>query len=452
MLTRVRELWALALAAALLLPGLAMADLMQSDNFRLDPNVAASFGGDSSSQSFRLTDTGGEAVVGAGSSQSYNLGQGYVRQLPHSLTLSVVPAGTYAYWPLDTGTGTQAFDVGPNGDDATLMNAPSWVTGMVGQAVDLNGSSQYITTATQLAGASAFTLEFWFRSTSSTGGYLAGFGNAQTGASANLDRLVYLTDAGNVVFGVKPSAYETISSPASYNDGSWHHVAASLGTGGMKLYIDGVQVAADAGTTTAASYSGYYRLGYDDLTGWPSAPTSDYADATLDEARVIHRALRDAEVLNDYTAGANALQSAFTLPNVTPGTSQTYAVDAVVRTDAGGYDMFVQRPEPLTHTDNSTTIPDIAGSIAAPTAWVEGTTKGFGFTLTGGLELDGKWGTGPNYNYAALPSAATNYHTRTDLTGGVRETTTIEYRADTDPSQKSGTYSTTVIYTATIKP
>jgi hypothetical protein len=452
MLTRARELWALLVAAALLLPGFAVADLMQSDNFRLDPNVASSFGGDSSSQSYRLTDTGGEAVVGAGSSQSYNLGKGYDRQLPHSLTISVVPAGTYAYWPLDTGTGTAAYDVGPNGDDATLMNAPTWVTGMVGQGIDLNGSNQYLSTATQLAAPSDFTLEFWFKSTSTTGGYLAGFGNAQTGASATLDRLVYLTDAGNVTFGVKPSAFETITSPASYNDGSWHHVGASLGSGGMKLFLDGVLVAVDNAVTTAANYSGYYRLGYDNLTGWPSAPTSNYVDASFDEARVIHRQLRDTEVLNDYTAGANALQNAFTLPNVTPGQSQSYSVDAVVRTDAGGYDMFVQRPEPLTHTDNSTTIPDVSGSIAAPTAWVEGTTTGFGFTLTGGFGLDGKWGTGPNYNYAALPSASTNYHTRTGLNGGVRETTTIQYRADTSSSQKSGTYSTQVIYTATIKP
>jgi hypothetical protein len=452
MLASVSQVRVVAAAALLLLPQAAFADLMQSSHFRLDPNVAATFGGDTSSQSFKLTATGGETVVGAGGSQSYQLGQGYVRELVHSLTLTVVPSGTYAYWPLDTGSGTVGYDVGANGDDLTLMNTPAWATGMVGQAVTLNGSSQYLASRTQVSAPTAFTLELWFKSTSTSGGYLAGFGDAATGASSTLDRLLYLTNAGNVVFGTKPGTIHSVTSPAAYNDGSWHHVAASMGTAGLQLYVDGVKVASDAATTTGASYSGYWRFGYDSLTGWPSAPTSNYAAATLDELHVVSRQLRDAEVANDYTAGANALQTAFTLPNVTPGTSQSYAVDAVVRTDAGGYDLYVQRPKPLTHTDGSTTIPDLGASIGAPAAWTEGSTKGFGFTVTGGTSVESKWGTGPSYNYAALPAAATIYHSRTGLTGGVTDTTTMQYRADTSTSQKNGTYFTQVIYTATMKP
>jgi hypothetical protein len=438
--------------ALVLTPGVAAADLLQSTHFRLDPNVADTFGGSSSSGSYKLTDSGGQTVIGAGSSQSYHLGQGYTNQLPHSLQLSVLPSGTSAYWPFDTGTGPVAYDIGLANNDATLVGSPSWTTGMVGGAVALNGSSQYITTRNQISNPTAFTLEFWFKSTSTSGGFLMGLGDAATGASTNRDRLVYLTNAGTLVFGTKPSGYTTATTTASYNDGSWHHVAASLGSGGLKLYVDGVQRATNASATTAGNYNGYWRLGYDDLTGWPSAPTSSYAAATVDEARVVTRQLRDAEVLGDYTAGANALQTAFTLPNITPGQSQTYSVDAMVRTDAGGYDLYVQRPRPLTHTDNTTTIPDISGTIASPAAWTEAVTKGFGFTLTGGTSLEGKWGTNPSYAYAALPADATLYHSRTGLTGGAVESTTIQYRADTIASQKQGTYSTTVVYTATLKP
>jgi hypothetical protein len=454
MLNRVRHFKLYLTVAALLLPAVASANLLQSSHFRLDPNVANTFGGATGSGSYKLTDSGGEAAVGAGSSQSYKLTQGYVAQLAHSMQLSVLPNATYAYWPFDTGTGTQGYDVSMNSDNATLVGAPSWTTGIVGNAVTLNGTSQYASTANQVSGPSAFTVEIWFQTAVnySLGGRLMGFGDAQIGASTNRDRQLYLDNAGHIIFGTKPSVYKTVTTTATYNDGSWHHVAGSLGAGGLLLYVDGIRQGTDLTTTTAGSYSGYWRLGYDDLTGWPSAPTSSYLAGSIDEARVLTRQLSDAEVANDKTAGFNALHGAFTLPNVSPGTSQTYSADAVVRTDAGGYDLYIQAPTLLKHTDNVTTIPMIAATVASPALWTEGTTKGLGFSLTAGTSLEGKWGTNPNYDYAGIPNTATLYHSRTGLNGGIPELTTLQFRADTTTSQKAGTYSTTVIYTATVRP
>jgi hypothetical protein len=459
MLSSVRRLWVVLLVATLTLPAVASADLLQSAHFRLDPNVGASFGGTGSSAHYGLTDAGGEAVVGAGASSSYQLGEGYVRRLPQSIELTVLPSGTYAYWPFDTGTGTVAYDMSTHADDATLVGAPGWATpGFIGNGVTLNGFSQYAATAQQVSGPAAFTEEVWFKSGSSAGGELMGFGDAATGSSTNRDRLIYLRSDGKITFGTKPSGvFKTITSPAAYNDGaSWHHVVASLGAAGLNLYVDGNKVASDASTTTAASYSGYWRLGYDDLAGWPSAPGSNFVAASIDEARVFTRQLSDAEVQNDYTSGANALTSAFTLPNITPGQSQTYPVDAVVRTNAPSYDLSMQEPAPLTRTAGGTTFPGISGTIASPSVWTEGTTKGFGFTLTAGFSLETKWGSSPNYDYAAVPSAATVFHSRPGSsatpTDGSPETTTIQYRADASSTQAQGTYTTTIVYTAVMKP
>ena len=452
MLVKIRQFRVVLAVAAILLPAVASADLLQSSHFRLDPNVAATFGGNSSSTSYKLTDTGGEAVVGAGSSQSYKLTQGYVRQLAHSMQISVLPNATYATWPFDTGTGTQAYDLSMNSDDATLVAAPTWTTGIVGQAVTLNGSSQYVATSKQVVNPTAFTLEIWFKSTSSSGGRLMGLGDAQTGASTNRDRQLYLNNSGQIIFGTNPGTFKTVTTASSYNDGSWHHVVGSLGSGGLLLYVDGVRRGTDTGTTTAQNYTGYWRMGYDDLTGWPSAPISNFLAGTIDEARVYTRQLSDAEITNDYTAGANALHGAFTLPNITPGISQTYSADAVVRTDAGGYDLYIQAPKLLTHTDTTTTIPMNTATVASPVAWTEGATKGLGFSLTAFTGVDTKWGTNPNYNYAGIPNTATVYHSRTGINGGIPELTTLQFRADTTPSQKQGTYTTTIIYTATIRP
>lgn len=430
----------------------AAADLMQSSNFRLDPNVAASFGGTGSSTSYSLSATGGEPIVGAGASQSFMLGGGYNAQLPQSIQLSVLPSGTVADWSLDTGSGTAAYDNSLTGNDGVLQGAPTWATGIVNQGVLLNGSSQYLSTSISGAAPQIFTIEIWFKSTTGSGGRLMGFGSAATGASGTLDRHLYLDNAGHIVWGVSSSGQQTVTTAATYNDGSWHHVAASLGSGGLLLNVDGVRQGTNLGITTAANYTGYWRAGYDNLSGWPSAPTSSYLAATIDEARVYNRQLTDQEINNDYLAGFASLQNAFTLPDIVPGTSQTYLADAIVRTEAPGYDLYMNKTAPLTHTDTTTTIPDISGSISSPAAWTEGTTKGVGFTLTAGTQLSGSWGTNPNYMYAAIPSTSELYHTRTGENGGVAEVTTIQYRADTLSTQKQGLYKTTIIYSATAKP
>ncbi len=452
MFPKVRQLKWFGVLLLAALPAVASADLLQSTHFRLDPNVASNFGGTGSSTSYRLTDAGGEAVVGAGSSQSYKLTQGYIAQLVHSLQLSVMPSGTYAYWPLDTGTGTRAYDVSTTGDSGTLQNAPSWVAGKLGQAVSFNGSTQYLSTSTTQTNPSTFTVELWFKTTTTQGGQLIGFGGNQTGASTNHDRQLYMTDGGQLIFGTNNGTIHTVSSVGSYNDGNWHHVAATIGAAGLTLVIDGSRAGTDGSTTTGGNYAGYWRPAYDNLSGWPSAPTSAFFAGSLDEIRVYDRQLTDAEIQGDYTAGNNGMRFAHTLPNVTPGTSTTYSADAIVQTDAGGYDLYLQAPTLLTHTDTTTTIPMMTSPVSSPTTWNEGTTKGLGFTLTAGVNLDTvKWGTGP-YNYAGVPTSATAIYSRTGLSGGVPEKTTLQFRADTTSSQKSGTYATTIVYTATLKP
>lgn len=441
----------LGMVALLAFPMAASANLLQSTNFRLDPNVANTFGGTGSSPSYKLTDSGGEAAVGSGSSASYRLTQGYIAQLTHSLQLSVMPSGTYAYWPFDTGNGNQAFDVSMTGNVGNLQASPTWGTGKLGQALTFNGSNQYVSTTTTQANPTAFTEEMWFKTTTVSGGRLSGFGTAQTGASGTSDRHIYMTNGGQLIFGVNNGVQRTITTAGTYNDGAWHHVAATLGTGGMTLVIDGARAGTDGTVTTAGNYTGYWRLAYDDLTGWPSAPTSSFLAGSLDEARIYTRQLTDAEIKGNYTAGLSGLQFAHTLPNVTPGSSSTFATDAVVRTDAGGYNLFIQATSLLTHTDTTSTIPMMSGTMGTPTSWTEGTTKGLGFTVTGGTQVEAKWGTGP-YLFAGVPLASTAFHGRTGLNGGIAELTTLLFRADTTSSQKQGTYSTTVVYTATIKP
>ena len=442
--------WLAGLVVAVL-PATAMASPLTTTHYRLDPDVAGTFGGAGTSPHYTMTGLGGEAATGFGTSSSYRLGAGYIAQEQQSIQLSVLPGGITAYYPLDTGLGVQAYDSSVGAATGVLQNGGTWAAGQIGGALTLNGTTQYVSTTTTRANPTVFSLEVWFKTNTTQGGRLLGLGSSQTGPSATADRQLYLTNTGRVVFGTKPSGYNTVISASSYNDNAWHLAAATLGPGGTNLYIDGQPVAANA-TTTAAAYTGYWRLGYDDLAGWPSAPTSSYFAGSLDEAKIYSRELGAVELSDEYNAGLAGIVSTQTIPAITPGSSSISSTDVTVRTDGPGYNLAISQDHNLRHTDLVTTIPAIGGTIGTPAAWVEGVTFGLGFGVTAANGLEAKWGTNPTYAYAAVPSLATAFHARTGYTGGAAEVTSLQWRLDTAAAQKSGSYSNQVTISATVKP
>ncbi|MDP3894954.1 PKD domain-containing protein [Nocardioides sp.] len=171
-----------------------------------------------------------------------------------------------------------------------------------------------------------FTLEAWFRTTSQTGGKIVGRGNRNNRNSSKMDRHLYLNNAGQVLFGVKPNqTRQVVTSPGSYRDGTWHHAVASLSPDGMKLYVDGAIVGERSDVTTAEHLArGYWRLGGDALNNWPSAPSTAFLNGDIDEVAIYKRALSGAEVAGHYAAGTGA-----PTPNVPPQASFTWAANGL---------------------------------------------------------------------------------------------------------------------------
>jgi hypothetical protein len=138
------------------------------------------------------------------------------------------------------------------------------------------------------------------------------------------------------------------------------------------------------------------------------------------------------------------------LGTVTAGIPNTATTTATVTTDAwGGYDLLISQDHDLRHsTDGVTTIASYSGTITTPTAW---SGVGFGFTVTSGSGVDAKWGTSPNNNYAGVPTGTdTVFHDKSGFTSG-GDDTVIEYKIDVPSTQKSGTYTNIVTYTAISK-
>lgn len=217
--------------------------------------------------------------------------------------------------PLTEAAGaTTAADTSGNGNTGTYQGAmatstttPTACSRDGGSAYVLNGTTSYISTnETKQTNPTTFTLEVWFKTTVASG-KLIGFGSSQTGSSGSYDRHIYLTTAGKLTFGIYNSTTYTITSPNAYNDGTWHQVVATLSpTGanaGMTLYVDGRQVAANSSSVTPQNFSGWWRIGYDNESGWPSVGSSPYFTGSMRYAAVYTTALTANQVLNHWAAG-----------------------------------------------------------------------------------------------------------------------------------------------------
>jgi sugar lactone lactonase YvrE len=228
--------------------------------------------------------------------------------------LSTVPttpaAGLYLSYPFNG----NANDVSGNSNTGTVQGAASLTADRYNagnSAYSFNGTTQYISTTTLVAspGPQTFSISVWINTTTTTGGKIVGFGSSNTGLSGNYDRHIYMNNAGQIYFGIYNtalSATQTISTAAAYNDGAWHHIVATLSTtNGMRLYVDGAFVSYNTSYTTPQAYAGYWRIGYDNLSAWPSAPTSSFFKGSIDDVAIYNSEVTPATVYALNGAGSS---------------------------------------------------------------------------------------------------------------------------------------------------
>ena len=229
-----------------------------------------------------------------------------------SCASAVQAANPYYFYPLGEQSGSAAVDASGNGRNGTYQPsrtgaASGTTTSPCGpdRATTLNGSSGYVSTPTFVTGPNTFSLEVWFKTTTNRGGALMGFSDTQTGAAKTAgDRVLYITNAGQLVFGVNPGRVAYVNTAGRVNDGTWHLATASLSSAGMRLYLDGQLADSDTSVTSGRSFNGYFRIGDNDLQGFPAAPSSNFLNASLYNAAVFGSALTAAQVSAHYDAAS----------------------------------------------------------------------------------------------------------------------------------------------------
>jgi hypothetical protein len=181
-----------------------------------------------------------------------------------------------------------------NGNGGTLLGF-TFADGVVGKALGLSPSSQayvrlprgIVSTLTEL------TVATWIKVGSSAAFQrIFDFG-------LNTDPFMYLVSSGSSgtirfrMTSVSPNRNQVVEGGKALPVGEWSHVAVTLGSGGVAIYLDGTQIAQQAPAVMRPSDLGDTE---NNFIGRSPLASDPYLAGQIDELSLYDRALSAAEI------------------------------------------------------------------------------------------------------------------------------------------------------------
>ncbi len=264
--------------------------------------------------------------------------------------------------------GSNYEDSTSNNNDGTNSGTSNYTSAMIGAGDDFDGTSNYISTAsTNAATANTFTASLWFNADAtdfahhllwqgqSTGN---GWGAAQQEMHISLGNVNNATQEANYLSFFLGDDSATGNDPlqikTAFTDmAGWHYVTVVVSnmstTPTATMYLDGVNVGSDTGTTTDTS-----RTSWDTgmIFGKPSA-AQRYFDGGLDEVRLATTNRSADWVLTEYnnqnTPGTFVTMSTeeVQLANVVPGSQSTNEDTNIVFSSGNGNQISISDQDPV---------------------------------------------------------------------------------------------------------
>ncbi|MCW2765513.1 MAG: signal peptidase [Nocardioides sp.] len=221
----------------------------------------------------------------------------------------VLADSPYAYYHLDEASGASMADSSSNGRTGTYASVSSYrlpdgLPNNAGYAVGLNGATgRLISGGTTLNNPTTFSVELWFKTTTTAGGKVLGFESTKNATSPLFDRHVFMRPDGRLVYGgwTGPSP-ALLTTPSAYNNGVWHHLVLTASGLSATMYVDGVGVVTGSPTRVLIPYSGWWRVGYGTLPTGTGYPASANFVGSFDNVAVYQTALPAARVAAHYAA------------------------------------------------------------------------------------------------------------------------------------------------------
>ena len=309
-------------------------------------------------------------------------------------------------------SGTTAADSTVNGRHGTLVNGPTRVTGKGGNAVDLDGTNDYVSLPTGVVSTlSDFTISTWVNlDAASPWSRIFDFGSGTTS-------YMFLTPAngatGTVRFAITTSGgggEQTISGTSALPTGAWTHVAVTVSGNLGILYVNGVEVGRNAALTLTP-----VSLGVTTQNWIGRSQYSDpYLNGRVDDFRIYSNALAASDVLALFNGTAGALASPWTSQDIgsvgLPGSAGSPGGDDVYVTASGSdiWDVsdnfhYVSR----TWTGDGTLIARVNG-LSATDDWTKA-----GLMFRESLDADAR-----NAFIAVTPGNGISFQSRSSTGGG----------------------------------
>jgi len=207
-------------------------------------------------------------------------------------------------WHFNEGSGSITDDVTANNNDGTIYGATWTSQGKFNNALDFDGSNDYINfgNTNNFERTDSFSYSFWIK-TNSTTNYITIMSKTPYGSWHGMETFVF---NGKIRFYLIGTGEQLdVSSTSDINTGTWKYVVITYNgnsnASGVKIYVDGVESSSGTGTlTTSIVNSNNFQVSC-------RAGAYNCFYGIIDEVAIWNRALSVEEIQEHYNKGLGIL-------------------------------------------------------------------------------------------------------------------------------------------------
>ena len=227
-----------------------------------------------------------------------------------------------------SGSGSIWYDLEGVSNNATLINTPTYSSSYSGILSFDDASSEYATIP-NIGDLNTWTVEVWFRLSSSLNGKVSSLVTNQYNLSTKLNFSVGTNNAPssyNLVVGFFDGAWRNTTGFApSLN--TWYQVVGTYDGSVIRQYVNGVASGGTLNYVGTPASGGEVRL----MRRWDSTVTSgNLVDGDLSIVKIYNTALDSTQVLNNYNENAARFIDPTPTPTPTPTITPTVTVTPTV--------------------------------------------------------------------------------------------------------------------------